>query len=168
MSKVDIVLLVLAAFGAWSGYREGFLMEVISLLGIVLGVLLAFKLMGEGMIFLEERFDVNRTVLPYVTFMVIFFLVVIGVRMLGSLVKYSIDKTFLGSADQSLGAVVGALRTLLMLSVFIWILDSLKITPHAEWIEDSWLYPFTARLAPTIANWTGQLIPFFNEIFREF
>lgn len=34
--------------------------------------------------------------------------------------------------------------------------------------EDSWLYPFTAHLAPAIANWAGQLIPFFREIFREF
>ena len=143
-------------------------MEVVSLLGIVLGILLGFKLMGLGMLFLEERFDIDRTTLPYVSFIVIFLVVVLGVRLLGSLVKHSIDKTFLGSADQALGGVLGAFRMLFMVSVVLWILDSLKLSPRESWVEGSWLYPFTAKLAPTIANWAGDQLPFFEEVFREF
>lgn len=165
MSKADILLLIIAAFGAWGGYKEGFLMEVVFLIGIVLGIFLGFKLMGEGMILLEDRFDVDRTTLPYVSFIVIFLLVVLGVRLLGTLVRHSFDKSFLGSADQALGGALGAVRTLFMVSVVLWILDSLKLAPRGEWVEDSWLYPFTARLAPTIADWFGQLLPFFKEIF---
>lgn len=168
MSKADIILLLFAAFGAWGGYREGFLMEVVSLVGIILGILLGFKLMGEGMIFLEDQFNVDRTTLPYISFMVIFLLVLLGVRLLGSVVKHSLDKTFLGSADQALGAALGVFRSLFMISVVLWILDSLKIAPGDEWVEGSWLYPFTAKLAPAMAEWTGQLIPFFKETFREF
>lgn len=168
MSKVDIVLLILAAFGAWGGYKEGFLMEVISLLGIILGIFLGFKLMGEGMIFLEEQFNVDRTTLPYISFIVIFLLVVLGVRLLGKLVRASLDKTLLGSADQALGGALGVFRTLFMTSVVLWILDSLKLSPREEWVEGSWLYPFTANLAPALADWAGQLLPFFKEIFREF
>lgn len=168
MSKADIFLLIVAALGAWKGYREGFLMEMVSLVGIILGIFLGFKLMGVGMIFLEEHFDVNRTTLPYVSFIVIFLLVLLGVRLIGSLVKNSIDKTFLGSADQAMGATLGVFRSLFMISVVLWILDSLKLSPRAEWVEDSWLYPFTAHLAPTMADWLGDLIPFFRETFREF
>lgn len=168
MSKADIILLVIAAFGAWTGYKEGFLMEVISLVSIILGVFLGFKLMGEGMIFLEEHFDVNRTTLPYISFIVIFLLVMMGVRFLGRLVKNSVDDTFLGSADKGLGGALGVIRTLFMVSVVLWILDSLKISPPQAWVEDSWLYPFTANLAPMMADWMGQMIPFFKEIFREF
>lgn len=168
MSKADIVLLILAAFGAWGGYREGFLMEFVSLIGIVLGIFLGFKLMGEGMILLEEQFNVDRSTLPYISFIVIFLLVIFGVRLLGALVKNSLDKSFLGSADQALGAVLGIFRTLFMISVVLWILDSLKMTPREAWVEDSWLYPFTAKLAPSIADWAGQFLPFFREIFRSF
>jgi len=168
LSKADIFLLIVAALGAWKGYREGFLMEMVSLVGIILGIFLGFKLMGVGMIFLEEHFDVNRTTLPYVSFIVIFLVVLLGVRLIGSLVKNSIDKTFLGSADQAMGATLGVFRSLFMISVVLWILDSLKLSPRAEWVEDSWLYPFTAHLAPTMADWLGDLIPFFRETFREF
>lgn len=168
MSKADIILLILAAFGAWGGYKEGFLMEIISVIGMILGIFLGFKLMGEGMIFLEEKFNVDKSTLPYISFIVIFLLVVFGVRLLGALVKNSLDKSFLGSADQALGALLGVFRTLFMVSVVLWILDSLRLTPREAWVEDSWLYPFTAKLAPAIANWAGQFLPFFREIFREF
>lgn len=168
MSKVDIVLLIFIAFGAWSGYREGFLMEIISLSGIVLGIFLGFKLMGEGMILLEEKFNADRSTLPYISFIVTFLIVVLLVRLLGSLVKNSVDKSFLGTVDQALGAGLGAFRTLFMLSVVLWILDSLKLTPRTEWVEGSWLYPFTAHLAPKVADWFGQFIPVFKDIFRQF
>jgi membrane protein required for colicin V production len=168
LSKVDIAILIFAAFGAWGGYKEGFLMEVISLFGIVLGILLGFKLMGEGMILLDEKFNIDKSTLPYISFIVIFLIVVLLVRLLGSLVKNSVDKTFLGPVDQVLGAGLGMLRTLFMISVMLWILDSLKLTPREEWVEGSWLYPFTAHLAPTVADWAGQFIPFFKEIFKQF
>lgn len=168
MSKADIVLLILAAFGAWGGYKEGFLMEIISLLGLILGIFLGFKLMGEGMIILEERFNVDQSTLPYVSFIAIFVGVVLLVRLMGSLIRQSLDKSFLGSVDQALGGALGVFRTLFMISVVLWILDSLKLSPRDEWVEGSWLYPFTANLAPTLANWAGQFVPWFKEVFRSF
>ena len=115
-----------------------------------------------------DKFNADRSTLPYISFIVIFIVVVILVRLLGSFVKNSVDKTFLGSVDQALGAGLGGFRTLFMLSVVLWILDSLKMTPYSGWAEGSWLYPFTALLAPKLADWFGQFIPFFSEIFKQF
>lgn len=156
------------ALGAWGGYKQGFLMEVVSLFAIVLGIFLGFKLMGVAMIFLEEKLNADRDVLPYLAFIVVFVGVVLLVRLLGSMVKHSLDKSFLGAADQALGATLGAFRSLFMTSVVLWILDSLKMGPRPSWTEGSWLYPFTARLAPAVADWAGRFLPFFQEIFREF
>lgn len=168
MSKVDIVLALLVVLGAWSGYKEGFLMELISAAAIMLGVLGGFKLMGEGMIFLEEKFNADRSTLPYLSFAVIFIIIVVLVRLLGKLVKNSIDKTFLGKVDQAMGSILGAFKTLFLLSIVLWIADSLRFTPKEEWTNGSWLYPFTATLAPRTADWLGGFIPVFKEIFRQF
>jgi membrane protein required for colicin V production len=154
--------------GIWSGYKEGFLMELISLVAIVLGVLGGFKLMGEGMLILQEKFHADKSTLPYISFVLIFIIIVVLVRLLGNMVKHSIDKSFLGTVDQSMGAALGAFKILFLLSIVIWIMDSLKITPKAEWTEGSWLYPFTAKLAPRTADWLGGFIPVFKEIFRQF
>ena len=168
MSKVDIVLALLVVLGAWSGYKEGFLMELISVAAIMLGVLCGFKLMGEGMIFLEERFNADKSTLPYLSFAVIFIIIVVLVRLLGKLVKNSIDKTFLGTVDQAMGSILGAFKTLFLLSIVLWIADSLRFTPKEEWTNGSWLYPFTATLAPRTADWLGGFMPVFKEIFRQF
>lgn len=168
MTKADIILLIIAAIGAWKGYRAGFLMEIVSLGGIVLGIFLGFKLMGEGMLFLEEKFNIDRSTLPYISFIAIFIIVVLLVKLLGNMVKSSMDKTFLGAVDQAFGAGLGAFKTLFLLSVILWILDSLRLSPQNEWIDGSWLYPLTANLAPVTADWLGQFIPFFSEIFRQF
>ena len=149
MSKVDIVLIIILILGAWSGYKDGFLMELISLGAIVLGVFLGFKLMGEGMILLEEKFNADKATLPYLSFGVIFILVVFLVRWLGKSVKNSIDKSFLGTMDQVMGSALGAFKTLFVMSILLWIVDSLRITLPEAWTDDSWLYPFTAKLAPS-------------------
>ena len=82
--------------------------------------------------------------------------------------KHSIDKSFLGTVDQVMGGVLGAFKTLFMLSIVIWIMDSFKFIPKTAWTEGSWLYPFTALLAPRTADWIGGFIPVFKEIFRQF
>lgn len=168
MSTADIILVLFAIAGAWSGYKEGFLMELIALVAVILGVFCGFKLVGEGMLILEEKFNADKSTLPYISFLIIFIVVVILVHLLGRMIKHSIDKSFLGTMDQALGAALGVLRTLFVMSIVIWIFDSLKITPRPEWTENSWLYPFTAKLAPNVASWLGNYVPVFREIFREF
>ncbi len=143
-------------------------MELISLTAIVLGVLGGFKLMGQGMLFLQEKFNADKSTLPYLSFVFIFVIIVILVRLLGKMVKHSIDKSFLGTVDQSMGAALGVFKTLFLLSIVIWITDSLKMVPRAEWTNGSWLYPFTAKLAPRTADWIGGFVPVFKEIFRQF
>jgi len=143
-------------------------MELISLIAVILGVLGGFKLMGEGMLFLQEKFNADKSTLPYISFVLIFVIIVVLVRILGNIIKYSVDKSFLGTVDQSMGAALGVFKTLFMISILIWIFDSLKITPKEEWTNGSWLYPFTAKLAPRTADWLGGFIPVFKEIFRQF
>ncbi len=70
--------------------------------------------------------------------------------------------------DQVMGAALGSFKTLFMWSILLFIIDSLRITFPESWTEDSWLYPFTAKLAPSVANWLGDYIPVFKEIFRQF
>jgi membrane protein required for colicin V production len=168
VSKSDIFLLVLLALGTYSGYKEGFLMELFSLVAIVLGIFGGFKLMGEGMLLLQDHFNADTKVLPYISFIVIFLVIVIAVSLVGKVIKHSIDKSFLGKMDQLMGMVLGGFKTLFLISVAIWIVDSLEINIKSEWTNDSWLYPFTAQLAPSLAGWIGDFVPVFKEIFRQF
>lgn len=165
MSKADIAILVIMLLGAWKGYKDGFLMGLITLLALVLGIFGAFKLTGEGMLILQEAFHADKDTLPYITFFVIFVAIVVLVTWLGKAIRHSIDKTFLGRVDEIFGSLLGAVKTLFMISVALWIADSFKHSLSNEWTEGSILYPFTAHLAPGLARWVAQFVPFLQEIF---
>jgi len=168
MSKVDIAILIMALIGAWRGYKDGFLMGFVTMIALVLGVFVAFKFTGEGMVLLQDHFNADKESLPYITFFIILILVVIAVVALGRAIRSSIDKTFLGRVDEIFGSVLGAFKTLFTLSVLLWIADSFKVSLHHDWTEGSFLYPFTAHLAPTLARWLANLFPFLREIFPAF
>jgi membrane protein required for colicin V production len=167
VSAVDIVLIIIFSIGAFSGYRKGFLSELFSLLAVILGILAGFKLMGVAMLMLGKHYSIDEKVLPYVAFAVVFFLVMIIVSLLGKLLKSFLEKTVLGSADQVAGSVLGLAKTTFIVSVLIWIASSLEVNIPEHWSEDSWLYPFTAKLAPTVTSWIAEVFPVFSDLFGD-
>ena len=168
MSKVDIVLGLLLALGAFLGYRRGFLMELFFLLAIVLGIFLGFKLLSIGMEFLQREFNADRKFLPYISFAGIFILVLVLTIFLGRRVKNSLDNTFLGKVDSIAGALLGAAKYAFCISVIFWLADSLYLKLPQDWIKGSYLYPVTAKAAPNVSKYLSQFIPFFKEIFKQF
>jgi membrane protein required for colicin V production len=165
LSAADLALLILLSIGAFIGYRQGFLMALFSFAALLLGVLGAFKLLGYAVIFLNSHFDVNKTILPYLAFAVVFIAIVIAVRLLGRLIKVSIDKTFLGRIDQAAGAALGLLKAAFLSSVALWILHALHLNVPEQWTEGAWLLPAIESFAPSVALWLGEFVPFFKDIF---
>ncbi len=165
MSIVDIILWVLIGFGLISGWKEGFLMGLISLFAIMLGIFAGFKLMGIAMEFLDRQFNIDETILPYVAFLAVYILIVVLVRLLGRAVRSTIDQSFLGSMDSVLGSLLGGVKMAFGLGVFLWITDSLSIRPPSAWSEESWLYPRLLELPAVIAGYLGEVLPFFRKTF---
>jgi membrane protein required for colicin V production len=165
LSYIDIGLVFFLIVGAIMGYKEGFLMEVVALVAIILGVLSGFKLMGQAMILLEQKWNINEHVLPYVAFGVVFVIVVVLVTLLGRALKAKVDKSFLGRVDQAAGAALGFFRTAFMVSVILWLVHSLNYSFPEKWTANAWLYPKLSELAPTVTEWISSYIPLFEDVF---
>jgi membrane protein required for colicin V production len=165
LSKIDIALVIVLAIGAVAGYRKGFLSELFSLLGIILGILAGFKLMGIAMVNLQARYNIDEKILPYVAFGVVFLIVIILVSLLGKLFKSSIEKTVLGNVDQAAGSVLGLLKTAFMASVILWITSSMEMKIPDNWTEDSWLHPMITSMAPAFTSWVAEIFPVFSDLF---
>lgn len=168
MSRIDIVIAIILGMGAFLGYKRGFLMELFFLCAIVLGVLIGFRLMGAGVTYLHEEFSADTTLLPYISFFIIFVLVVIGVTLIGRSIKAIVDKTFLGRVDALAGALLSAMKYMFCLSVLLWLLSALHYSFPENWTRDSWLYPFTAAFAPKVASFFSGILPLFSGIFKQF
>jgi len=164
LSIVDIILIILILAGAYSGYKDGTVTSLFSLIAVVLGLLLGFKLMGQAMVIMSNKYNVDEKVLPYLAFGVVFVIIVIIVNVLGRFIKASIDKPILGVADKIIGAGLGAVQTTFMLSIMIWIADSLRIKFPETWVANAWLQPKAANFAPGVSNWIGEFLPIFRDV----
>ena len=164
MSIVDIILAIIILGGAFSGYKDGAVASLFSLVAIILGMLVGFKLMGTAMVLLARNYNVDEKVLPYLAFGVVFVLIVIVVNVIGRFIRASIDKPILGGADRIAGALLGMVHTTFSLSIMLWIADSLRIKIPEAWVANSWLQPKAANFAPKIANWIGEFLPIFRDV----
>lgn len=165
MSKADLTLSIIILVGAYNGFKDGFLIEIFSILAIFIGILFGFKLMGWAMVSLEKSFDVDAHALPYIAFATVFFIIVFAVNLLTRYLNRKVDHTYLGRADQAAGGVLGLFRSAFMLSVLLWIFHSMKFEIPEDWTADSWVLPMIADLAPTVVRGLGKIIPFFRGVF---
>jgi membrane protein required for colicin V production len=164
LSIVDIVLSVTILAGAIGGYKDGLLVSLFSFIAIILGVIGGFKLMGGAMVMLSNYYRVNESVLPYVAFGLVFLVITIGVGLLGRIIKASIQKTLFGPLDQFAGALFGMAKMAFMLSIVLWIIDSLKLKLPQELTADSWLQPEIASFAVKVTRAIGSFIPFLDGV----
>lgn len=168
MNNVDIGIAIILAIGTFLGYRRGFLLELFFLLAIILGVFIGFKLMGSGVEYLSEKFNADKEVLPYISFTIIFLIVMVVVSLIGKSIKNSLDKTFLGKMDAIAGAALGLIKFAFGISVIIWLIEAFQISFPEGWKEESALYPIAAKVAPTLSEYFGEFLPFFKETFKQF
>lgn len=165
MILIDVILIICILVGGFTGYREGLIVSIFSLLAVIIGVLLGFKLMGHAIAFLMGRFEINDQILPFVAFGLVFLLVVLCVNLLGRILKASVGATFFGVFDQIAGSIFGALKTVFMLSVMLWIAESLHLKIPQAWRADSSLLPFVSNVAPSVSKWISSIIPYFSNTF---
>ncbi len=168
MSKIDIVIALLLVLGGYFGYKRGFLAELFFFTALILGVLLGFKFTGWGVAYLHQHFNADKTFLPYLSFFIIFILVVILVVFLGNRIKHLMDQSFLGKVDSVAGAVLGVMKFAFSASVIFWLAQKVKCTFPQSWTDGSWLYPKTLAFAKSVSDFFAGFIPFFKEVFRQF
>ena len=93
---------------------------------LVGGILGGFKFLHWGMELISKYVDISNKILPYVSFILIFLAILIGVNMLGKLIKKVIDATLLGNIDSLVGALVGMVKWAFAISIIMWISASIS------------------------------------------
>ena len=166
MSTIDIIILIPLIFGAYRGFRKGFLMELATILAFVLAIIGGFKLLHWGMDLLDQHFDINGNLLPYIAFVLIFIGIVLFVNLIGKMLKKVLDMTLLGSVDAFAGALVGLLKWTFGISVILWITTNVGLLIPTEHINDSLLYPYIVNIAPTVIEYVSILWPFAEDLFH--
>ncbi|MCH7413463.1 CvpA family protein [Belliella sp. R4-6] len=163
MATLDVIIFIILAIGAYSGYRQGLFIGVISIVAFFVAIVLAFHLMDWGADILASRIENLTFMLPFVSFLIIFLIVIIGIRSLAFLVKKTMDLTILGSLDSVAGSVLGTLKTGFLLSLLLWVANSFEFEVSQTMINKSNIYPYLQPIAPFMINLVDAYTPIINQ-----
>ena len=138
MNVIDIVILILLAFGALVGFKRGFTKELVSFVGFILVVILSFALKDTVSVWLYQVMPFFNfggilkgvTALNIILYEVIAFLVVFAILMIiFKLVLFAtgiIEKIFdltivLGIFSKFLGAIVGIVEYFVIIFIVLYV-----------------------------------------------
>jgi membrane protein required for colicin V production len=164
MNFLDVIILIPIAFGAFKGYQKGLLMEIITLVAFVLATVLAFKLLEQAMLVLTPYIGANENILPLLSFIIVFVLVMVLVLMVGKAAKAFMDVILLGTFDNLAGAIVGALKWAFGFSVILWLMESAGLSFPQETVNQSIIFPYFVLYGPLLIEWMSMLIPYAKEL----
>jgi membrane protein required for colicin V production len=149
MNALDIVIGVVLVFSLVRGIFRGLIEELSSIIGVAGGLYGAVTYYPDASRLLG-RWISNTHYASILGFLLIFTLVVILVGILGVIIKYLMNIASLGWSDRVLGALVGGLKGVLIISVLLLSLTAFlpKGTPV---LKDSLLAPHATKISETLA-----------------
>jgi membrane protein required for colicin V production len=171
LNIIDIIIVVFFGIGAYTGFKKGFILEIISLAAFFIAIILGIKLLDIGVDFVSNYIEGYDKVLPVIVFTVLFIGIIILLNWMGKLLKKVLNMTLFGSVDNFVGALLGIIKWALIISIFLWIFGSFGGKINPEYTTESFLYTPVSSLAPNLFGMISSIFPFIEEFFnnsREF
>lgn len=153
MNYLDIIIIIPVLWSIYKGFTKGFVIEVASVGALLLGIYGSIKFSGFASSFISDNTDLSESYVPIVSFAVTFLVIVIGVKLLANLIDKLVKAVALGFFNRIGGAAFGVVKSVLILSVVLVILNHIDekvsfIPKHVK--EDSLLFEPVLNAAPTI------------------
>lgn len=163
MNVFDIVILALLLFGLIKGFIKGFFVEIAAVLALTLGVFGAIHFsyfMGD---FLKSYVSWDEKYIALSAFAGTFIMIVIAISLLGKMLTKLASFAALGTINRILGAIFGALKVGVILSVVFVFFGRINNTipfVKKQILENSVLYAPVKSIIPAI-------FPFIKEKIEE-
>ena len=144
MTPFDWIIVAIIVLSAIVAAFQGFLREVISLVGLIVGLTLAlwnYRLLASPL----SRIIHSDHIADALAFLLIAFGIMIVFGLLGRLIARLAQTAGLGGLDRLLGAIFGALRGCVL--VVIAIIALAAFMPQTTWVRGSRLAPYFLSLA---------------------
>ncbi len=127
MSGIDVLIIVIIAFGLINGLRSGFLSELIALLSLLISIFISLKFYGILMPYLN-----NQVFAILGVFIITYFLSQFILNMILKPFRLIAGRTVV---DRLLGAILGAIEMTLFISIIAY---GIKENPiHAQFLDKS-------------------------------
>jgi membrane protein required for colicin V production len=158
MNWIDLIIVILVILSVISGFSNGLVKEVASLVGLVLGIWGAIKFSTFTAAKLYDWFDLTGQYVGIIAFIITFIAIVILIHFVGMIADKIVDIVQLGFLNRLLGMVFGAIKNILILSVIFTIFNAIDSRRHflPESVEQSRFYKPISDIVPSIFPVIGE------------
>lgn len=167
LDSLDVLIILVLAFGVLRGVTTGAVRQIVSFVGTLVAIVLGLELMVVVGRLVGQMFGLAEALQPAVGFLVIFIVIqialVIGVRLLEAAIKMF----KLNPINRVAGAVIGAAKAVLILSVLFLVLGFFNV-PEEENRNNSVLYEPVALVFPRAWNYAAEYLPYMRNLSDKF
>ena len=136
---IDIFIGVLLFWAAFSGWRAGFIKEVVSTIGFLVGLFIAATCYSAFSEFLAVKGTETNMLTSVIAFFLLWIIVPILLGLVANLMTKALKGMKLGIPNSILGATVSVLKYVVLLSCVLNVMQTLHIM-NEEKIADSRLF----------------------------
>ncbi len=163
MSIIDIIILVAFIPAVIKGIRDGFVRQTTAILGLFMGVWIAYRFSNLLAIWLGKWAATPESITKIVAFVVILIIVMILINLIGKLLENVIKVVMLGWLNKLLGVLIAFLLTAIILGIIISLINYINTSWFTilskKLIDDSTLYT-------PLSNFTNSLFPYLKHFFK--
>lgn len=163
---IDFSFAILMVIAIIKGYRKGFIVAVFSIVAFIIGLAAAIKLSSMVAGYLQHTVNVSDRWLPFIAFALVFFVVVVLVKLGARFIEKAFQAAMLGWLNRIGGILLYSALYLIIFSIFIFYAEKLVLI-KPETIEASQTYSYIQPWGPTVIDNFGKLIPIFKNMFIE-
>jgi membrane protein required for colicin V production len=160
---IDALIAVSAALAMYKGYGKGIVMAVLSLVGIILGMLLSVKLSGTVAQYLISNNISSAQYATLLSFLVIFIAVVLSMRLLIKFLEGVLKITMLSGVNKLAGSALYLIINLVIASAIIWMGKNIGLI-GTNALNDTVIAKNIEPIAPLLINSSDKITPWLNEV----
>ena len=161
---IDTVLAVLLIIAIFKGFSKGLIVAVFSLLAFIIGLAAAVKLSAVVAGYIGDTVSVSEKWLPFVSFIIVFLVVVIIVRIGAKIIEKTVQVAMMGWLNRLGGMLFYALIYVIIYSIILFYAAQLQIL-KPDTISNSETYDYIAPIGPWAIEGFGKVIPVFKNMF---
>ena len=163
---LDIIFAVIIVLAILKGYQKGLVVGLFSFVTVVIGLAAAMKLSTVVAGYIGKAVKVSDQWLPIISFAVVFFIVLLLIRLGARAIEKTVELAMLGWANKLAGVIFFAAIYTTIFSVLLFYTEQMKLI-QPETIRTSVTYSFVQPWGPKAINGFGTVIPMFKDMFEQ-
>ena len=155
MSFLDIVLALLLAYGLYKGLKNGFFVELASLIALIAGIFGAIHFSYIAGNYLHEHMQWDERYINLAAFIITFIAIVLLVHAAGKFLTRVADFAMLGLLNKIAGGLFGVLKVAIILGALLVFFERVNSSVgliKTETMENSVLYEPVKEIGAFVFN----------------